>query len=73
MGPNWEGQLARFAPRNFHRARTGNAERQLPVFGSQFSVGTAMEEKSAGSKTRPHTIRRDTGRSFSYFAASAGS
>jgi len=40
--PNWEIALAGFAPPNFHRAVTGNAERQLAVLGSQFSVAVGM-------------------------------
>lgn len=41
----------RFAPHNFHRPLTGNAERQLPVLGSRLSVhGCSWNQSTRGSR-----------------------
>jgi hypothetical protein len=44
----WEAKAGARGQDNFHRPCTGNAERQLSVPGSQFSVGFKSNRKSSG-------------------------
>jgi hypothetical protein len=41
---NREEKSAELERDDFHSRYTGNAERQLPVFGSQFSVGLTQSK-----------------------------